>query len=111
MSRWGAGVKVPFGPRELLGCVTALIDDTAQVQLRPILKVLGTQNLVTPKVLALARWIARYYACPVELALKSVLPEAVRRETPGWRERLFVEPLPPVGAFPRPRAGNSRSGT
>ena len=52
-------------------------------------------SLVTPRVLALARWIAGYYCCPVEVALKSVLPEAVRREEPGWRERLFVRVLAP----------------
>src|SRR4030095_14572188 len=62
---------------------------------------IGTQSLVTPKVLALARWIARYYCCPVEIALKSVLPDAVRKEEEGWRERLWVHALPVPGEFPQ----------
>ena len=97
----GTRVKVPFGPRQVLGCVTALVEDSPHTNLRPISKVLGSQSLVTPQVLELARWIAGYYVCPVEVALKSVLPDAVRQEEPGWRERLFVRSLPVAGEFPR----------
>jgi len=89
----GSRVKVPFGPRQVMGCGTALVEESPHTNLRPILKVVGQQSLVTPKVLALARWIADYYSCPVETALKSVLPEAVRREKEGWQERLFVRAL------------------
>ena len=52
-------------------------------------------------MLELARWIADYYCCPVEIALKSVLPEAVRKEKEGWRERLFVRALPVTGEMPK----------
>jgi primosomal protein N' (replication factor Y) len=97
----GSRVKVPFGPRQVMGCVTALVEVSPHTNLKPILKVLGQQSLVTPGVLELARWIADYYCCPVEIALKSVLPEAVRREAEGWRERLFVHALPPVGQLPK----------
>src|SRR5204862_341432 len=83
-------VKVPFGPRQVMGCVTAMLEQSTHTNLRPVLSVIGKQSLVTPRVLQLARWIAGYYCCPVEIALKSVLPEAIRREKEGWRERLFV---------------------
>jgi len=97
----GSRVKVPFGPRQVMGCVTALVEASPHTNLRPILKVIGRQALVTPKVLALARWIAGYYCCPIEIALKSVLPEAVRKEEEGWRERLFVWALPVTGEAPK----------
>ena len=97
----GSRVQVPFGPRKILGCVTALAEESAHANLKPILKVIGAQTLVTPKVLKLARWIADYYCCAPEVALKSVLPEAVRKEESGWRERLFVRALPPTGEFPK----------
>lgn len=90
----GTRVKVPFGHRTVVGVVTEIVGSSSQTQLRPVADVLGTRSLVTPKVLALARWIAAYYCCPVEIALKSVLPEAVRREEAGWRERLHVHFLP-----------------
>src|ERR1044071_10411178 len=97
----GSRVQVPFGARKVLGCVTALAEASAHATLKPILKVIGAQTLVTPKVLKLARWMAEYYCCAPEIALKSVLPEAVRHETAGWRERLFVRVLPASGDFPK----------
>jgi len=54
-----------------------------------------------PKVLKLARWIADYYCCAPEVALKSVLPDAVRQEQAGWRELLFVHALPFNGDLPK----------
>src|SRR6185295_12962893 len=86
----GSRVQVPFGPRKVLGCVTAVAEESAQARLKPIIKIIGAQTLVTPKVLKLARWIADYYCCAPEVALKSVLPEVIRKEEAGWRERLFV---------------------
>src|SRR6185503_146227 len=97
----GTRVKVPFGTRQVLGVVTALTTESPHTNLRQIAKVIGAQSLVTPKVLALARWIADYYCCPVEVALKSVLPDAVRKEKEGWRERLFVRALPVTGEMPK----------
>ncbi len=97
----GSRVQVPFGPRKVLGCVTALAEESAHTKLKPIIKVIGAQTLVTPKVLKLARWIADYYCCAPEIALKSVLPEAVRKEQSGWRERLFVRALPFTGELPK----------
>ena len=97
----GSRVQVPFGARKVLGCVTALAEESAHARLRPILKVIGAQTLITPRILKLARWMGEYYCCPPEIALKSVLPEAVRKEQAGWRERLFVRALPIHGEFPK----------
>jgi primosomal protein N' (replication factor Y) len=97
----GTRVQVPLGARKVLGCVTAVAEESAQAKLKPILKVIGAKTLVTAKVLKLARWIGQYYCCAPETALKSVLPEAVRREEAGWRERLFVRALSFPGEFPK----------
>ena len=97
----GSRVQVPFGPRKVMGCVTALAEESAHTNLKPIIKVIGAQTLVTPKVLKLARWIADYYCCAPEIALKSVLPEVVRKEKSAWRERLFVRALPVPGELPK----------
>ncbi|MDG1832013.1 MAG: primosomal protein N' [Verrucomicrobiota bacterium] len=90
----GTRVKVPFGRRQVLGCVTALAESSTFETLKPILKIIGTQSLVTSRVLELARWMADYYCCAPETALKSVLPDAIRKEQEGWRERLYVRVLP-----------------
>ena len=97
----GSRVQVPFGSRKILGVVTAVAEESGHANLKPILKVIGAQTLVTPKVLKLARWIGEYYCCAPEIALKSVLPEAVRKEDAGWRERLFVRMLAVAGEFPK----------
>src|SRR5471032_3253632 len=97
----GSRVQIPFGARKIFCTVTALAEESAHTKLKPILKVIGAQTLVTPKVLKLARWIGEYYCCAPETALKSVLPEAVRHEEAGWRERLFVRALPFIGELPK----------
>jgi primosomal protein N' (replication factor Y) len=92
---------VPFGARKIFGTVTALAEESAHTKLKPILKVIGAQTLVTPKVLKLARWIGEYYCCAPETALKSVLPEAIRKEKEGWKKQLFVRALQLSGEFPK----------
>lgn len=97
----GTRVQVPFGVRQVLGCVTALADVSTHPAPKPISKVIGAQSFVTPKILALSRWMAEYYCCAPETALKSVLPEAVRREKDGWRERLFVRLATNISELPK----------
>ena len=96
----GSRVKVPFGPRQLMGVVTALVETGKVTKLRDVVSVVGKQSLVTPNILSLARWMAEYYCCPVETALKSVLPDSVRKEREGWKERLFVRALSLDGGLP-----------
>ncbi|MEI7728428.1 MAG: primosomal protein N' [Verrucomicrobiota bacterium] len=97
----GTRVRIPFGSREVAGCVTAVIEESTHTNLRSIVKILGRPSLITPRVLELSRWIAEYYCCAPEVALKSVLPEAVRQEADGWRERLFVRVIPRTGELPK----------
>ena len=97
----GTRVQVPFGARKVLGCVTAVAEESDHPNLKAICKVIGEQSLITPKVLRLARWIGEYYCCAPETALKSVLPEAVRKEEAGWRERLYVRAVAVTGEIPK----------
>jgi primosomal protein N' (replication factor Y) len=97
----GSRVQVPLGARKVLGCVTAIAEESDYARLKPILKVIGAQTLVTHRILKLARWLGQYYCCAPEVALKSVLPEAVRHEQAGWRERLYVRLLPASGDLPK----------
>lgn len=96
----GSRVKVPFGRREILGSVVAVLESSPQTNLREIGAVVGRQAQLTASVLELARWMAGYYCCPLETALKSVLPESVRQEQEGWKERLTVRVVPVHGEFP-----------
>lgn len=97
----GSRVKVPFGAQHRIGVVTEILENSPALKLKPILKIIGSKNPITPKVLELARWMAGYYCCPLETALKSVLPDAVRKEKSGWKERLFVRALPQFSELPK----------
>ncbi len=97
----GTRVQVPLGRRKVMGIVTGLVDTSPHPNLKPILRAVGTPSLLTPGLLRLARWISEYYCCPLEVCLKTVLPVAVRREQPGWRQQLFVRALPFTGEFPK----------
>jgi primosomal protein N' (replication factor Y) len=97
----GTRVKVPFGPRQVNGVVTEVLEESTHTNLRSIVKIIGAQSLVTPQVLKLARWIADYYCCAPEIALKSVLPDAVRKEDARFKERLFVRLNPVRGEAPK----------
>ena len=97
----GTRVKVPFGSREVLGVVTALLTESPHGNLREIIKTVGRQALVTPPILKLVRWISEYYCCATEVAMKAVLPDAVRKEEEGWRERLYVRALPQNDKLPK----------
>ncbi len=97
----GTRVKVPFGPRQVNGVVTEVIEESTHTNLRPLTKIIGTPSMVTPQVLRLARWIGDYYCCAPEIALKSVLPEAVRKEDARFKERLFVRLIPVRGEPPK----------
>lgn len=88
--RVGCRVRVPFGSRSLLGAVTALMPESAHPSLKAIEKVIGEHSAIAPKVLELARWISEYCCCPLDVTLRSVMPDSVRREEPGWKERLTV---------------------
>jgi primosomal protein N' (replication factor Y) len=97
----GTRVQAPFGARKIFGTVTALAEESSYANLKPILRVVGAQTLVTPKILKLARWIGEYYCCAPEIALKSVLPEVVRKKEDGWKKQLFVRALPTNAEFPK----------
>ena len=99
--RDGTRVKVPFGSREVLGVVTAVLTESPHANLREIIKTVGGQALVTPPILKLVRWISEYYCCAPEIAMKAVLPDSVRKEEEGWRERLYVRALPQHDKLPK----------
>ena len=103
--RIGSRVKIPFGNRVLAGYVIQiesessivpkverreLLEVSRPVQLKEILDIIGEDTLLTEPVMKLASWIARYYCCPLEAALRCVVPQSVRSEQSGWKKRLFV---------------------
>jgi primosomal protein N' (replication factor Y) len=105
----GSRVRLPFGGREsALGTVVDLLaeSDVAPEKLRPIDAVVGDRPIVSPLLLGLGRWMADYYCCPVEVAMRSVLPQVIRAAEVEHKKQLFVRLLrrpeaPQQAAFER----------
>lgn len=76
----GSRVRVPLKNRSVLGIVTGFSDESQIANLKPILEVLGERPLVPPILLRLAEWMASYYLCSLDAAIRAVLPHAIRSE-------------------------------
>ncbi|MBJ6985056.1 primosomal protein N' [Luteimonas sp. MC1750] len=88
----GRRVRVPFGPRELVGVVAATGPaDGAGSALREALDWLDPAPLLHGELLATAQWLARYLHAPLGEVLATALPAPLRRGEPlpdtarrGW---------------------------
>lgn len=87
----GSRVRLPFREKDTLGTVVGLLDESPHEGIRPITALAGKQNAVRPKLIELARWMADYYACPVETAMRSVLPQVIRMADVGFRQQIAIE--------------------
>jgi primosomal protein N' (replication factor Y) (superfamily II helicase) len=105
----GSMLVVPFGRREILGVVTALLE-RSEVDERRLLSPLRALELGVPvDLVALAEWLAAEYCSTLARALALVLPPAATRRLSG-RKRRAAPARPehlPVGAR-RPRVGGIR---
>jgi len=89
--RLGSRVTVPFGRSRRAGYVVGVCDRSDVENLKDIISVTGDKPLIDEKILGLARWMADYYCMPVEHAIRSVLPAAVRRAGARFKKRKVVE--------------------
>ncbi|WP_296402961.1 primosomal protein N' [Psychrobacter sp.] len=82
----GSRVEVSFGRQTLIGIVVDHIDsrqsEVAVNKLKAIKKVLDSKPLLSPKMLALARWLASYYHYPLGDVLSVMLPTLIRQGKP-----------------------------
>lgn len=86
----GAQVVVPFGRTETQGFVVGLAEASAHKGLKAIVRQVGGKSLISESILTLARWMADYYVAPVEHAIRTVLPSAVRRKGASFKEQIHV---------------------
>ncbi len=89
--RIGSQVQVPFHGRDLHGFVVDLADFSALGErLKEIKRVVGDKPLIPRAVMELAYWMADYYCAPIEQAVRTVLPGAVRKREAGHKKKLVV---------------------
>jgi primosomal protein N' (replication factor Y) len=102
----GTRVRVPFRDRRALATVVSLRDETNASGIREIEAVVGEGPTLSQTLLELARWISVYYCCPVEIVMRSLLPQVIRRAEIGWKKQQFVQiasdiPSETIGAIKR----------
>ncbi|MDH3496989.1 MAG: primosomal protein N' [Gemmatimonadota bacterium] len=91
--RPGARVVVPVRGRELVGIVTELGEPRAE-GVKAVLLAPDPAPLVPVPLLDLGRWMSRYYATPVGLCLRAMLPG------PLWGESRLVAEVGDATAAP-----------
>ncbi len=77
----GARVVVPVRRRELIGLVVAVDVDSPTAAAKDVLAVPDLEPALSEALLATAEWIAGYYAAPIGLTLKSILPAGMWGES------------------------------
>ena len=71
----GRRALVPFRNRKMIGVITAFAENPAELkQVKEIHELLDPVPALTPNLLELAHWIARYYVAPIGEALQPLLP-------------------------------------
>ncbi len=90
--RLGVGwrVRVPVRMRTLLGTVIAISDTTEAQGVRMISEVVGDEPALSEALIRLAQWMSDYYCCPLEAAVRSILPNVIRKAEAGHKVRLFA---------------------
>ncbi|HXQ81417.1 MAG TPA: primosomal protein N' [Opitutaceae bacterium] len=87
----GSLVRVPVGHTMRLGVIGAVgpPDDFPVDRLKAVAQVVYPFPALTPDLLELARWMAVYYAAPLDSVIEGMIPAAVRRGA-RIRERRFL---------------------
>ncbi len=78
----GSRVEMPLRGRAATGTVILLSppDPEWAGRLRPLRRLVDAEPVVSPALMDLAEWAARYYAVPLEQMIRCMVPEPVRQE-------------------------------
>jgi primosomal protein N' (replication factor Y) len=74
--RPGSRLLVPFGPRKLTGVILRCHDERPEMSTKEALRLIDSEPVLSPELLALGRWIAGYYCAPLGDVLRGMLPLA-----------------------------------
>ncbi|WP_163934675.1 primosomal protein N' [Paraferrimonas sp. SM1919] len=77
----GARVKVPFGPKTLIGFIWGFSDDCQfdPNKIKDIISLIDDKSILNENIVKLARWGARYYIAPLGMMLNQTIPVKLRK--------------------------------
>ncbi len=78
----GCRVELKMRARAVTGTVIAIVTPEPEWagRLKPILRLVSPEPVISAELMDLAEWSARYYAVPIEQMIRCLVPEAVRQE-------------------------------
>jgi primosomal protein N' (replication factor Y) len=96
--RVGSRVRIPFGKGNStrVGYVVGLADSSVWPDLKDILALEGEREQIPDHLVRLSQWIADYYCCTKEQAVRAMLPAVVRSGRIQKKRRSFVCLTPDV---------------
>jgi primosomal protein N' (replication factor Y) (superfamily II helicase) len=90
----GSRVKVPLRSRNSFATVVELVAESSAPGIKTVTGLVSEEPVLDPRMLQLARWMADYYCCPLDAAVRCTLPQVIR--SGGFkRERWLSVTLPP----------------
>ena len=92
MVQVGSRVWVPFGHTERVGYVVGLAPSSAVSlsSLKAVLRLGGRDDEIPGKLVELGQWIADYYCCAREQAMRALLPAVVRKGNVRHKEQAWI---------------------
>lgn len=89
--RAGSRVRVSFGHSERSGFVVSVAAQSShEGELKPIIALEKQNEQIPSHLLGLAEWIAAYYCCPKEHAVRALMPAVVRSGAMKHKQVIFV---------------------
>jgi len=87
----GTHVNVDFNKRIITGCVIEITDKTEfRNKLKKIDSISTVRPAISPTLLSLAKWMADYYCCSKEEAVKVLLPGVIRSGKTSQKNLFFI---------------------
>ncbi|MEM7383694.1 MAG: primosomal protein N' [Verrucomicrobiota bacterium] len=88
----GSRVRIHLRNRQATGTVLRLEEmERRDPRWKEIQSLVHERPILTPALVELGTWMASYYSCSMEAALRGMLPESVRSDVPPVKTRKMVE--------------------
>lgn len=96
-ARPGCRVEVQLRNKPATGTILSLgqPDPEWEHRLKPILRLIDPEPLVSPEILEMGKWISEYYAVSLEQIMHCLLPEPTRQEKHEEKTKKIVKILVP----------------
>jgi primosomal protein N' (replication factor Y) len=89
--RAGQRLRVPWGSKTALAYAVEFPERPQVAKCREVIELAGEEVLLPPVLIRMARWMAEYYCCDFNQALRGMLPDVVRAREDGFKQRYWVQ--------------------